>query len=123
MKGKATEFMPQFGRSQVHSLECRYLADERGKEKEQRAFAAGERIRKGDYSREQLKIIYDWKTGGRGKGRLAKNSDAEISDALRLAVAARQNAQPLPFLRPPGCRCTCGVGGADGNRSEALYGH
>ena len=66
--------------------------------KEERAFAAGARIQHGDYGREPLAMIYEWRTGGRGKGRLAKNSDEEINDALRLAVAAKTERSAVAVL-------------------------
>jgi hypothetical protein len=98
MKKKLTGLKPQFDRSEVESLERRFLENQKDAETEAGAFKAGAGIGCGDYSRERLKIIYEWKTGGRGKGRLAENSDEEISDALRLAVAARTARAAIAVL-------------------------
>jgi hypothetical protein len=49
---------------------------------------AGKQIREGKYTRENLEVIFEWKTGGRGRSRLLENSDEEIADALWLATIA-----------------------------------
>jgi hypothetical protein len=53
------------------------------------ALDAGARISLGDFSRENLEAIFEWKTKGRGRSRLTKNSDDEITDALKLAIEAK----------------------------------
>jgi hypothetical protein len=53
-----------------------------GAEEDEKAFAAGTRIRGGDFSKENLQAIFSWKTNGRGVSRLARNPDDEIADAL-----------------------------------------
>src|SRR5262249_34146890 len=53
------------------------------------ALAAGAAIRKGQYTRENLLAIFDWKTKRRGRSRLSANTDEEIADALHIAVSAR----------------------------------
>jgi hypothetical protein len=98
MKKRERTFEPQFGRLDVDGLAARYLAGEKGRQKEERAFEAGARIRCGDCSREPLTIIYKWKTNGRGKRRLAKNSDEEIEDALRLALSAKTERSAIAVL-------------------------
>ena len=51
-------------------------------------FEVGAAILKGDYSRKNLDALFTWKTRGRGRSRIAVNTDAEVEDALKLAVAA-----------------------------------
>ena len=41
----------------------------------------------GEFSRQNLLAIYQWKTNGRGVSRIARNSDEEIS--LHLALSAK----------------------------------
>jgi hypothetical protein len=43
-------------------------------------------------------VIFDWKTKGRGRTRVAANSDAEIADALRLAVTAKTERAAIAVL-------------------------
>src|SRR6516164_7394018 len=59
---------------------------------------AGRRIRGGEYTRENLRVIYDWKTNGRGRSRLAKNDQAEVADALRLACLAETERVAVAVL-------------------------
>jgi hypothetical protein len=58
----------------------------------------GRRIADGEYRREHLVKIFDWKTRGRGRSRIALNSDAEITDALQLAVSAKTELCALSVL-------------------------
>jgi len=67
-------------------------------QQDEKAFAAGDRIRSGDYERSNIKAIFDWKTGGRGKSRLQRNSDEEIADALRLAVSGKTERAAIAVL-------------------------
>jgi hypothetical protein len=90
---------PKFDKEQVERLKRLYLADEKDRVKEARAFEAGACIRQGDFSRKPLEMIYEWKTRGRGKGWLARNSDEEICDALRLAVMAETERAAVAVLK------------------------
>ncbi len=63
------------------------------------ALKAGKAIRDGTYTRANVKVIFCWKTKGRGITRLDKNSDAEIRDALSLATAARTERAAISVLR------------------------
>jgi len=54
-----------------------------------KAFAAGLRIRGGDYSRLNLEKIVAWKSERR-LALISENSDSEIADALRLAPCAEE---------------------------------
>src|SRR5688572_11673580 len=99
MKKRERAFEPQFGCSEVEELERAYFADESDRLREEQALAAGARIRQGDCSRELLNRIHEWKTRGRGKKRLFKNSDEEISDALRLAISARTERAAVAVLK------------------------
>ena len=59
---------------------------------------AGSRIRRGQYTSENLEKIFCWTTRGRGRGRLIKNEDAEIADALKLAAMAKTDRAALAVL-------------------------
>jgi hypothetical protein len=74
------------------------LADRYGPEQDDRALAAGSRIRGGECTRKNLSEIFEWKTRGRGRSRLLRNSDDEISDALRLAIAAQTERAAIVVL-------------------------
>ena len=52
-------------------------------------FEAGRRITDGDYDRANLRIIVNWKSKRRA-ALIDKNSDGEITEALRLAVEAQE---------------------------------
>ena len=62
------------------------------------ALAAGRRIREGEFTRKNLLDIFEWKTKGRGRSRIRRNSDKEIADALRLAVSAKTERAALAVL-------------------------
>jgi len=62
------------------------------------ALNAGKAIRDGTYTRAKLRVIVHWKTK-RQKKRLEENSDAEIRDALSLAIAARTERAAISVLR------------------------
>ncbi len=74
------------------------LAKRYGPEQDDAALAAGSRIRGGEYTRENLAEIYEWKTGGRGRSRLLDNKNEEIADALSLAVNARTDRAAIAVL-------------------------
>jgi hypothetical protein len=87
-------------RLQFKPAEIAQLAKRYGPEGDNTALAAGRRIRGGEYTRKNLAEIYEWKTGGRGRGRLIHNSDKEIADALNLAVNAKtERAAARPHVR------------------------
>jgi hypothetical protein len=73
-------------------------------ESDEKAFAAGSRIRGGDYTRSNLEEIVGWKSERR-LGLVGENSDSEIADALRLALCAEQPRSALAVLTG-----LCGVG-------------
>jgi hypothetical protein len=66
-------------------------------ENDERAFAAGSRIRGGDYRRSNLEEIVAWKSERR-LALIGDNSDSEIADALRLALRAREPRSALAVL-------------------------
>ena len=78
--------LPDNLRSQLAIVAAAECYDEKG---DYGALAAGGRIEAGKYTRENLTIIFDWKTGGRGRSRLTKNTDEEIADALTVAPHAQ----------------------------------
>ncbi len=74
------------------------LARAYGPEQDDIALAAGCGIRDGKYTRENLTKIFEWKTGGRGRSRLTRNTDDEIADALRLTVSAATERAAIAVL-------------------------
>lgn len=96
-------FELQFPPSEIMKSAEAYLQSNDNAAKDERAFAAGQRIRGGDYSFENLKIIYDWKTEafiylGLRERQLLRNRTEEIEDALRLAVLARTERTAVAVL-------------------------
>jgi hypothetical protein len=67
-------------------------------ETDDNALGAGKRIRRGEFTRENLNAIFEWKTKGRGRSRILKNSNAEIADALRLAHLAKTDRASVAVL-------------------------
>jgi len=88
-----TSFKPMFNRAEALALAVAYKSDEDGP-----ALMAGQAIANGDCSRLHLGTIFKWKTGDRGKSRIARNSDLEIADALGLAVAAKTPRSAVAVL-------------------------
>src|SRR5271170_4344977 len=70
-----------------------------GSVEDEKALAAGTRIRGGDFSRDNLQVIFRWKTKGRGVSRLARNTDDEIADALKLALIAKTERSAIAVLK------------------------
>jgi hypothetical protein len=93
-------FQLQFAPAQIRELAARYRYQD-----DCEALEAGARITAGEYSRTNLEVIFRWKTGGRGISRLARNTEAEIEDTLRLAVGAQTERAAMAVL----CGL-CGVG-------------
>jgi hypothetical protein len=86
-------FALQFDRSEIIKLVTRYEF------KEYTAVqAAGKRIAAGEYARSHLETIYEWKTKGRGRSRIARNTDEEIADALKLVSHARTDRAAVAVL-------------------------
>ena len=83
----------QFDPSIISEIAARYSFKE-----DAQALEAGGRIRAGEYTRENLEKIYEWKTNGRGRSRLKKNSDEDIADALRLAVESKTDRAAVAVL-------------------------
>jgi len=86
-------FALQFPISEVRTWATRYAYRD-----DTEAMAAGRAIASGDYSRAHLMTIQRWKTKGRGATRLARNTDAEICDALALAVSAKTDRAAASVL-------------------------
>ena len=89
----AAAFKLQFEPADIPGLAKRY-----GPENDNKALAAGSRIRGGEYTRKNLSEIFEWKTKGRGRSRLLRNTDKEISDALSLAVSAKTERAAISVL-------------------------
>lgn len=79
----AYNFLLQFEPSEIAGLAARY-----GPEQDEDAFKAGSRIKDGNYSRDNLKVIVRWKSP-RKIGFIDDNTDAEVVRALRTASDAR----------------------------------
>jgi hypothetical protein len=89
IKGLTLQFEP----ADIPRLAKRY-----GPNNDDKALAAGLRIRAGEYTRKHLSEIFEWKTKGRGRSRLLRNTDKEISDALSLAVSAKTERAAIAVL-------------------------
>jgi hypothetical protein len=90
---QAFPFSLQFDPQDIRKYASRYAyADDTA------FFTAGQRIADGDYTRANFDIIFRWKTGGRGKSRIDRNSDVEIADTLRLAVSAKTDRAAIAVL-------------------------
>ena len=100
MKSLRNGFQLQFEPAEIKRLAARYVYDD-----DTGALEAGRSIAGGDYSRANIETIFRWKTGGRGISRLRRNSDAEIRDALRLAVTAQTERAAVSVL--------CGLSGVE----------
>jgi len=98
-----SRFVLQFDVSEIPRLAARYLVDDQGADDE--ALRAGREISSGSYSRDNLQVIFRWKTGGRGISRLNRNTDEEIADALQLAVRAAADRSAVAVL--------CGLNGVE----------
>jgi hypothetical protein len=59
---------------------------------------AGIRIRNGEHTRANLSDIFEWKTRGRGRSRLTKNTDQEIADVLALVIVATTDRAAVAVL-------------------------
>jgi hypothetical protein len=93
MAAGSTKFKLQFKPTDIPELARRY-----GYAQDDAALAAGCRIRDGEFTRKNLLDIFEWKTKGRGRSRIRRNSDEEIADALRLAVSAKTERAALAVL-------------------------
>lgn len=87
------QFVLQFDPALIPSYAAAY-----GYDSDEKAREAATRIAEGDYSRENLATIYDWKTGGRGRVRLKRNSDEEVAEALKVAATASEERTAISVL-------------------------
>ena len=86
-------FTLQFDSSRIFEFARRYKYQD-----DDIALEAGERIKTGLFTRMNVEQIFGWKTKGRGRSRLLKNTDDEIADALRLVVDARTDRAAIAVL-------------------------
>lgn len=89
----SADFNLSFDPKEIPIYAARYSFEE-----DKVALAAGRKIFTGDYNRENLRAIFRWKTKGRGIGRIKRNSDNEIADALGLAVQAKTERAAVAVL-------------------------
>lgn len=66
--------------------------------KDEDALEAGERILSGERTKNNLLRIFDWKIEKRGRSRILRNSDADISDALELSIRASTDRAAVAVL-------------------------
>jgi hypothetical protein len=94
-------FTPQLSKEKALELAERHSsrASEAHKAISTAASKAGEAIRHGDCSFDNLRAIFKWKTNNRGKNRLDKNSVSEVEEALRLAAAAKEPRSAIAVLK------------------------
>jgi hypothetical protein len=92
-KEEILQFKLAFDPSLIPELASRYSFQE-----DSGALLAGEQIRLGHYTRENLEQIFEWKTNGRGRSRIRKNTDEEIADALKLSLAAQTDRSAVAVL-------------------------
>lgn len=88
-----TQFKLRFDPSLIPELAGRYSFEE-----DTGALDAGKRVREGQNNRANLETIFEWKTKGRGRSRLLKNTDKEIADALNLAFVAKTDRAAVAVL-------------------------
>ena len=86
-------FRLAFNPAKIHELAGRYDYVSDGG-----PLQAGKKITMGEYTRTNLEVIFEWKTKGRGRSRLQKNTNAEIADALKLAADAKTERAALAVL-------------------------
>jgi len=86
-------FTPQLSKAEALELAGKHPSDD------PKARKAGEAIRHGDYSFDNLRTIFEWKTKNRGKSRLDKNSMSEVEEALRLAATAKEPRSAMAVLK------------------------
>jgi hypothetical protein len=86
-------FTPQLTKQEALALAAMHPSDD------PEARKAGETIRHGDYSFDNLRTIFEWKTKNRGKSRLNKNSMSEVEEALRLAAMAKEPRSAIAVLK------------------------
>lgn len=87
------EFQLQFPPEQIVTYAKRYSFED-----DLSALEAGQNISKGDCTRVNLETIYEWKTRGRGRGRLQQNSERDICDALKIATMAQTERAAISVL-------------------------
>jgi hypothetical protein len=87
-------FVLAFAPSKIGELSSRYRDYD-----DEVVFEAGRRIAAGYFGVDELRTIFKWKTRGRGRSRLDRNSPTEVEDALRLALAARTERSAISVLR------------------------
>jgi len=88
-----SQFKLMFAPGLISELAARHRSEE-----DTVALKTGARIRAGECTHANLVEIFDWKTGGRGRSRLEKNTDEEIADALHLAMVAKTERAAIAVL-------------------------
>jgi hypothetical protein len=89
--------MPAIFELQFHPSEIRALAARYDYGDDAAALDAGQRIATGDYNLTNLKRIISWKSP-RSIGRAERNTEADVTDALRSAVSAKTDRAAVAVL-------------------------
>ena len=87
----------KFDKAEIERLVQIYKENKRGMEKEESALRAGQEIASRNFSKQNLLAIVVWKSQ-RAKSWAESNSEAEIEDALRLAVDAKTDRAAIAVL-------------------------
>jgi hypothetical protein len=95
MMRKSWKFKPRLTQEEAEHLKQKYLAY--GAQKEKAAEQAGKRL-VGNPNVEDFRLIFEWKTRGRGRSRLDLNADDEVLDALSLASKATSPRSSIAVL-------------------------
>jgi hypothetical protein len=85
-------FKLRFGATRIKMLAAEYEYEDNAD-----ALEAGKRIQAGDHSLANLLTIAKWKSR-RSSGRILGNTEAEVADALRLAVSATTERAAVAVL-------------------------
>jgi hypothetical protein len=98
MTKRGCQLSLQFDPRKLRQFASRYAVED-----DAEALAAGQGIANGEFSRANLSTIFEWKTKGRGRVRLYRNTDEEIADILSLAISAKSDRAKIAVL--------CGLSG------------
>ena len=86
----------------ILDLSTEYMMTDGGASKDMHALMAGKAIRNGEYTRENLKTIFYWKMESflylKPERQIDRNTDEEISDALKLATKAQTTRAAISVL-------------------------
>jgi hypothetical protein len=91
------KFALRLTRNEIVLARERYVADVSEMSRESNAFAAGDRIARGDFSPKHLIPIIDWKSS-RPKSQIKGNDPGDVSEALRIATTVQHDRTAVAVL-------------------------